>query len=81
MIQYVRNMVSVDGVYGQNFVEWQYFFLKNEVNDFVKDNGKMYCFVLLFIGFDILKGCELKLYIYFVKIFFVVCFFRVILIC
>ena len=62
MTQYVRKRAGVDGVYGQNPIEWQHFLSKSEINDVVKDSGQTYRSVSLPVALDALKGRTLRLY-------------------
>ena len=42
MTQFIRKKAGVDGVYGQNPIEWQHFLSKSEINDVVKDSEQTY---------------------------------------
>ena len=50
----------MDGVYGQNPIEWQHFLSKSEINDVVKDSRQMY--ISLPVALVALKGRALRLY-------------------
>ena len=62
MTKYVREKAGIQGVYGQNPIEWLHFMSKTEINDFVRNSGVTHREVPLSAALDALKGRNIRLY-------------------
>ena len=62
MIKGVRKQASIDGVYGQNPIEWQNFLSKDEISAQVHSEGRSHRDATLSECIDSLKSRDLRLY-------------------
>ena len=56
MTKYVREKADIQGVYGQNPIEWLHFMSKTEINDFMRNTGVTHRGAPLSAALDALKG-------------------------
>ena len=62
MSKYIRDQAGIDGVYGQNPIEWLHFMSKTEINEAVRKSGETYRDTSLTAALDALKGRNIRLY-------------------